>query len=64
MLNAKDIPDWAARIFGLGVLIIVVSIVLSLLGADHAGLGVVIGLAMMAAGMRGAEDALNRKRKI
>lgn len=64
MSDAKHIPNWAARVFGLGALIIAVSIVLSLIGIDHAGADVVIGLVMMAAGMRGAENALDRKRKI
>lgn len=64
MSDAKHIPDWAARVFGLGALIIAVSVVLSLIGIDHTGAGVVIGLVMMAIGMRGAEDALKRKREI
>lgn len=64
MSDAKHIPNWAAGVFGLGALIIAVSIVLSLIGIVHTGAGVVIGLVMMAAGMRGAEDALNRKREI
>jgi len=64
MSDAKQIPDWAARVFGLGALIIAVSVVLLLIGIDHAGAGIVIGLVMMAIGMRGAEDALKRKREI
>ena len=58
------IRDRAARVFGLGALIIAVSVVLSLIGIDHASAGIVIGLVMMAIGMRGAEDALKRKREI
>lgn len=64
MSDAKHRPNWAARVFVLGALIVGVSIVLSLIGIVHAGAGAVIGLVMMAAGMRGVEDALNRKRKI